>query len=953
MRTELYINGTRLDLKEELQMALTLMIADIRQPETRKGSFSKTIKLVGSKTINKLLGGIFEISEEIQTSGIVNFVPDFNPNLKAEAVVYCEGLEQFRGNMKLMTIERSQEDYSFINYNVVLFGEVANIFSAIGDSKMTDLSLSEYNHTYNKAIQKATWTSTNYGNGYVYPMINYGGISPVSWDVNNFYPATYLKTYIDKIFSYAGYTYTSTFFDSTFFKHIIIPYSGDKFTITSSQIATRLFNAYTSAQTSGVVTSPLTIPFNAETSDPSNQFDTATNIFTAANSGTYSFYSSGVSTFDAVTPLTSAGSGIQIWVQALVTGASAGSYTLYGASANTSATYVQGATVATFTFQGWTQDIYLNAGDTVKIIQLSIYNSVVGTVGNKISSNSVFTDRITNTTILDGNGLDMASSLPVDVKQSDFLMWVIRRWNLYVEPDKTTPNNLIIDTYDSFYGVGTTRDWTRKVDCSMPMVITPMGELQDRRYRLKDADDTDYWNKFYTDKWKETYGEKNLDITNDFLKSTNTNEIGFAPTPSIGSSSHDRIIPEIFSLSNSGIQTPIRGKLRLLYWGGAMNTNYSWSYTSTISGTTTETTYPYCGHLDNPYSPTLDLSFAVPREIYFVNPYGATSYTTDNTYNRYHSKFLTEITDRNSKIVSLYVRLRALDIYNLSFRDIIFIDGINYRLQKVIDYNPSAEQVTKVELLKINTASTFTPVIHTIDFSYNAMIDVNNRAPTAGGNVGVGSSSNVSMNMIVGTNNYVSDTARGSFVSGNGNRIGNNTSNISIFNSSGVSVADGLTNVNVVSTNNISVTQSNVNYINGVLSANVLETTTTITSAQILSLNSIPIQLIPPVSGSLISVVSGWIENNFSGSTPYDTNTNIELYIDTADVYVCFEGKMLLSTIPRKTQLILNPSPVPETQTQLLNNKGLYINVISGNPLNGNFDIRIHLFYQLLPVQSF
>jgi len=815
MRSELYLNGTLVDLKEEIQCALTLMISDIREPKTRNGSFSKTVKLPATKTVNKLLGGIFDIAEDIQTSGVVNFVPDFNPNLKCEAILYADGLEQFRGNMKLTSIERDQHDHSLMWYNVVLFGEVANIYSAIGDAKMADLNLSAYNHTYNKAVQKATWTNTNYGTGYVYPMINYGGIPATDWAVENFYPSIYLKEYIDKIFLAAGKTYTSTFFNTDYFKHLIIPFCGEKLTITASQQAARLFSAYTSAQTSGVSAAVDPILFNTQTSDPSNQFDPTTGIFTVANSGYYSFYSSGVVTYDAISTVT--GTGLSYFnIQVIVLrGATTYTYQLASDTLSTLSSYTSGQTIKVFTYQGWSQELLLLTGDTVRIKCAPSLLGLSGTVGQRIASNAKYFNRITNAQIVDGGSLDMASALPVDVKQADFLTSVLRLFNLYLEPDKTTPNNFFIDTDEDFYGTGSTRVWTDKVDSSKPILITPMGALDARRYRLKYAEDSDYWNKFYLDKWKESYGEKNLDITNDFLKNVMTNEIIFAPTPSIGDSSHDRIIPEIYQLGNSGVQTQMRSKLRILYWAGALNTVHPWNYNSTVAGTSVETTYPYCGHVDNPITPTKDLSFGVPREIYWVNPYGVTTYTNDNVYNRYHAKFLTEITDRNSKLVTLYVRLRPLDINRLSFRDLIFIDQHYYRLQKVLDYNPIAETVTKVELLKIKGAPSFTPYSKTLTFTYGEQFDNGDTVPTAGGNIGVGDVLDTSINTSTGMNNYVSRTSTGVSVSGSHIRVGNNCTNISVSDSSGVVIMGNLDNVCVINTNDITVTESDVTYMNG------------------------------------------------------------------------------------------------------------------------------------------
>jgi hypothetical protein len=287
MRSELYINNTRVELNAEVQASITYQIADIRMPDKRQGSFSKTVSLPGSPTINNLFTNIFNLNLSVQTSGVINFAPDFNPNLKASFVLLVEGVEQFRGYMKLQNIVRQQNLMQEVMYEVNLFGDVASIFGVIGDAKLTDLDMSAYDHTYNKATQIATWNTANInGAGYVYPMINYGGMGVSSWDVNDFFPAIYVKTYIDEIFDAAGYSYTSTFFSSSYFKHLIVPFAGDKLTISALTAYQRTFRANTTALTSGVaVTIYNPIVYNAETLDPLNQFSIVTGKFTTAQRG--------------------------------------------------------------------------------------------------------------------------------------------------------------------------------------------------------------------------------------------------------------------------------------------------------------------------------------------------------------------------------------------------------------------------------------------------------------------------------------------------------------------------------------------------------------------------------------------------------------------------------------------------------------------------------------------
>lgn len=841
IRSELYINNTRVELNQEVQASITYQIADIRMPDKRQGSFSKTVSLPGSPTINNLFTSIFDLNTSVQTSGVINFAPDFNPNLKASFVLLVEGIEQFRGYMKLQNITRTQDQLQQVMYEVNLFGDVASIFGVIGDAKLNELDLSAYDHTYNKANQKATWTAAIGGVGYVYPMINYGGIAINSWDVNNFFPAIYVKTYIDEIFDAAGYSYTSAFLSSSYFKHLIVPFAGDKLTISAAQVSARLFSAATTTATTeanvfqfypNLYPNPIftnQLIFDNETSDPSNQYNPVTGVFTVANTGFYQFNVSGF-----VSSVTSVEGDIAIFFSTGIAGTITHNIYLQ----RNSSLYTFGVATVTTTVAGGNYPIganqfpptaiagsspsfAANAGDTITFYYQVVNNGIVSISANQPSFDMSFnslgtiTNSITNPTIVDGFPLQLNSTLPIDIKQSDFLMSIIRMFNLFVETDKNDSNNLIIDTYDSFYGTGTTQDWSKLLDVSKPVTITPMGALDARRYTVKYSQDTDFWNKKYFEKYNKTYGEYNKDITNDFLKNENKNEVLFAPTPSIGTTAVDRIIPEIYTMDSTGLQTQLRSKLRILYWNGAKTTVNAWNYTSYTAGTSSEVYYPYAGHIDDPITPTTDLSFGVPNEIYYVNPYGQTSYTNNNLFNQYHKLFIDEITDVNSKIVTAFFRLQPLDILVLSFRNKIYIDGQYYRLNKVIDYNPLVEGVTKCELLKIKNGVPFVQTTAELTFTSGEKLGID-KAPSAPVNVGRGDIAASTNNVTAGRDNYISPSARYTLVNGSNNFVGNDAASINIAASSGVSVLGGLTNVTVINTNDIVIRESNITYINGV-----------------------------------------------------------------------------------------------------------------------------------------
>ncbi len=62
---------------------------------------------------------------------------------------------------------------------------------------------------------------------------------------------------------------------------------------------------------------------------------------------------------------------------------------------------------------------------------------------------------------------------------------------------------------------------------------------------------------------------------------------------------------------------------------------------------------------------------------------------------------MAEITDKDSKLLTCYVKLTSRDIFNLDFSKVIYADGSVWRLSKIEDWNANDPDVCKVELLKI------------------------------------------------------------------------------------------------------------------------------------------------------------------------------------------------------------------------------------------------------------
>jgi hypothetical protein len=812
MRTRIELGSSGdIELFEAISTPLTFSIADIRTPETRQGAFSKTITIPGSKQNNKLLGHIFDINVGDCT---------FNPKLKTPARLFINDVPQLSGFMQLLKIKKL-DNYK-IEYEVALFGKNSNIFIDIGDSLLTDLDYSELNHNYQRDEQVDSWTQ-DYTYGYVYPLIDYGFDADInSYDTEHLFPATYLRTYIDKIFTNAGYSYQSSFFDSAFFKKLIIPATGTKIGLSSAQIDARIFNAYDNTlrtyagpvaggNTGGSV-QQLTIA--NETNDPSNQFNTGTYIATIANSGYYNLYSTLEFYIEVTSSVTYPTSSprVGIWIERKPNGSSFwnainSNYLDTGFFPSSS-----GDISSTYSLYCSLGNTFLSQGDQLRLRTYGSFSGLGGFSFDIKASGVVFENSVVNSGLVEGNTLDYNQAIPQNIKQKELLTSVIKAFNLYIDVDNDNDKLLLIETRDDFYADGTVKDWSKKLDISKDIEYTPLGDLDFRKFKYSYKKDTDNYNKKYEDNWKEVYGQLVYDNGNEFLSNENKTELIFSPTPLCDDVSSDRVVSRIWDVQSNGTIKPKAFNIRLLYYGGLISTNVDWIHTARGGADVVRSTYPFAGHVDSPTAPTLDLNFGVPREIY----YRASTYTANNLFNTYYSKFINEITDKDSKIVTAYFHLTPLDILTLDFRNEFYFDNQRFRLNKIYDYNPIVNELTKCEFVKLKEANRYSGLIGLpVNGAGLSSGDIQ-LLPSFGDDV-LNAQGNNTPNTPIGNDNTYGNGGRNVLVNGGNNYVHDYVDGVTLLNSSGDTVYAGLRNVTLINTNDVEITSGDVVAINGVV----------------------------------------------------------------------------------------------------------------------------------------
>ena len=228
---QIVANTTVLDTYDDWDISLNYKIQDITDISKRETSFSKTIIIPGTKINNEFFQNIFDLNVDISVTA-------YNPKVSVPCQIIIGGQQVFNGNLQLLQVIQNQK---LIEYEIVITGILKNILYNLGDYYLSELDLSEYDHTrsitaitnswdYQIIKNDAPYNANGLGEGYVYPYINYGASQDISTTsyIYDMYPAVYVKTVMDKIFQFAGYSYTSNFFNSDYFKKLVVPFTSDK-----------------------------------------------------------------------------------------------------------------------------------------------------------------------------------------------------------------------------------------------------------------------------------------------------------------------------------------------------------------------------------------------------------------------------------------------------------------------------------------------------------------------------------------------------------------------------------------------------------------------------------------------------------------------------------------------------------------------------------------------------
>lgn len=780
----------------EAPIYITYQLADVRNPEQRKGSRSLTIKLLGTNEINKLFENIFSVNVSTQY---------FNKNLKTPVKYIVDGLENFKGDLQLLSVNINTDNS--IEYECSILGEGGSLFIDLGDKLLSELDFSDYDHTYDRDTQIATRSNLGSGLDVLYPFVDNGtnNGSDTVWKVSNFLPCFSFYEYIKKIIEGTGRTFTSTILSSSLIKNSILYPNLNQIVLSSSQLANRQFYVGLAANytQTGIPYTPYTLVHDRESSpffDVGTQNNTTTGLVTLNDTGYYNLVSKVVYRikFTHSDPSVAYGvfAGMQhynsIVKQTPLTTMAVNLATFNNASAGR----INVNTFETITNEVATGEVNLNAGEIYYTRALldpespKFYTAgnVLVTTGTPTytieivsgTNGAAFYGLATQKVLLEGNTIEVNNALPVNIKQKDFLKSVIQALNLFIDLDPANENNLIIEDFDTFYNTTDPIDYRNRTDLSKQQVINP-NLLEGKQYIFTYKEDNDKLNVQYQETHKEVFGTETIDVENDFIKEVKKNELIFSATPNAANYGLGIAHPRIYTQEGLTKKTIIPN-IRWLYVGGVKQTINPYTYKQTGETDLITNDYLYAGHTDDPFNPTLDLNFGTPKEVYytFVNTY----FTDNNFYNRFHSKYLNNLINRDGKFVTKYLWLSPEDMYRFSFRNRLFIDGAYWIVNKIRNYEPLNNKSTECELIKLLESDVFVPTSYLI--SSNTAVSAGNGVLSARLNSGLNVGSNIQNRgtncIAIGDNIIIPESCSNVTVIGNNIEIEENTSNVSYIN---------------------------------------------------------------------------------------------------------------------------------------------------------------------------
>jgi hypothetical protein len=729
-----------LDLYEDENIPLTLSVDDFKNVAEKVQSYSKAFNLPATKRNNQIFENLFELTRSAQ-----NFLT-FNPYAKTKSVLKQDGFTLFEGYLRVLDIQDKEGE---ISYNVNLYSEVISFADTLKDKTFSQLDFTELEHLYNKTNIKLSWNESttpitytnpgtsgfrNYYTTVKYPFVDWTHQILISDGLGNnstagfpeltaleqaFRPFINIKYLIDRIFQDTEFTYESAFFNEVDFNRLYMDFNwGAENTpvIVNGTTTNSLYylgasntpSANFATTSFSVMELSIGIPVLGGVL-PANYNSTTHIITSTVAHETYTVnYDYGIENLDSVSRTVQCQwlyNSTPINVSAVITIAAGG----------------------TFLYSGSFSRVMTNIGDTLQVQ----FKTNAGTA-NKVRQQQTsanfglgadvqFVESIANVT-----SNTILQTLRGELGQWEFLKGIMTMFNLVASPDKSNPNNIIIEPYkdmflpsitgtNNFFDDNSTQlDWTNKIDTT-EIKLEVLADLNKTTVFKFVEDDDDYaFNLYKTAVQGHLYGSQVFDAstTTGNLQSVLEGEEEIIAEPFAATvpkpydtQFSDFITPAIYSYNaDDGTSEGFENSPRIMYNNGIKTLTSCTYYIPAQNGAFSENAGAFLqfSHLTDiptlisiPPDPddTADFHFGICQ---LTQPIG--NATPNNLFNTYWLPYFNELYNPDTRTMTLKVNLTPGDINTFNFYDTVFIKNRLFRVNK-IDYKPN--ELATVEFILI------------------------------------------------------------------------------------------------------------------------------------------------------------------------------------------------------------------------------------------------------------
>tara|TARA_R110002110_G_scaffold16101_1_gene70572 strand:- start:772 stop:3384 length:2613 start_codon:yes stop_codon:yes gene_type:complete len=341
-----------------------------------------------------------------------------------------------------------------------------------------------------------------------------------------------------------------------------------------------------------------------------------------------------------------------------------------------------------------------------------------------------------------GQTYNLTDVINTDYKQIDFIKGVAHAFNLQMTTDGYM-KTINIEPFDSFYKpYSEAVDWTYKLDrnneTSDKWIENDLKRTLVFKYKTDSNDLTvkrrgeDYFGGVldeypYRETLPDTFKKGDSTFENPFFAGTyNGKDRDTTGAVSLDTAYSGCLWDGVYG--DWSTNRPTKGfefLPRLLYWnkytsGAAINATakkavvQTWSYTTKLIvasvnwSSALSTIYPQATMVDRDKttSPNLAYGNVDVREYDDYNATYGSTVTLKGLYDTYYRNMI-EGLKRSPRLRTVSIDLTTTDIVDLDFTRLVYVDGVYWIINKIIDYKPNNNESTKVELIEWFQISAF------------------------------------------------------------------------------------------------------------------------------------------------------------------------------------------------------------------------------------------------------